>query len=173
MDRVLKSYLSLTRRAAMLAVLLAPTRLQAGAHPCPPPRVLFVCPAGTVKSALARETLRFRAAELSVPVRVTSRGVHSENHVSPGLAANLKTDGLDPAREPLRALVGGDIADADIIIAFDAAAQAPGLEGARTWDVPSWNSNYSEAKSALSAHVDRLLAELRAKPCAAVPRAPR
>jgi len=156
-----------TRRTATLGLLLTPAFAHAQPAPCAPPNVLFVCPAGTVKSAIARETLKRRAAELGVPVRVSSRGVHVEDHVSPGLAANLKADGLDPAREPALPLAGTDLGAADIVIAFDEAAQVPELKGARSWDTPSWNSDYAGARAALAAHVDRLLAELRAKPCAA------
>jgi protein-tyrosine-phosphatase len=145
-----------------------PALAHAQSAPCPPPSVLFVCPAGTVKSAIARETLKRRAAELGFPLRVTSRGVQVEDHVSPALAANLKADGLDPAREPARALASADVKAADIVIAFDEAAQAPELKGARSWDTPSWNSDYARAKAALAAHVERLLVELRAKPCTAV-----
>jgi protein-tyrosine-phosphatase len=121
-----------------------------------------------VKSAIARETLKRRAAEQGVPVSVTSRGVHVEDHVSQGLAANLKADGLDAALETPRALASTDVSAADIVVAFDEATQIPALRGARSWDTPSWNSDYAGAKAALAAHVDRLLAELRAKPCAAV-----
>jgi protein-tyrosine-phosphatase len=133
--------------------------------------VLFVCPAGSVKSAIARETLKRRAAELGVPVRVASRGLHPEDHVSPGLAANLTADGLDLGREPVRALADGDVSDADVVVVFDEAAQAPALKGARAWAVPSWNSDYAAARAALSGHIDRLMLELRAWPCIAHPKA--
>jgi len=156
-----------TRRTATLGLLLMPALAHAQSAPCAPPSVLFVCPAGTVKSAIARETLKRRAAELGVPVRVSSRGVHVEDHVSPGLAANLKADGVDPAREPARTLARADASAADIVVAFDEAAQVPELKGARSWSTPSWNSDYAGARAALAAHVDRLLAELREKPCGA------
>ena len=48
-----------TRRTTFLALLLlARPAAAAQTKPCPPPRVLFVCPAGSVKSAIARESLR-------------------------------------------------------------------------------------------------------------------
>lgn len=168
MVRTSKTHLALTRRLAGLGLLLAPTLARAQAAPCSPPSVLFVCPAGTVKSAIARETLRRRAARSGISVQVNSRGIHPEDHVSPALAAQLKADGLDPGREPARVLSPADVAAADIVIAFDKAAEAPELKDARSWDTPSWNDDYTGAKSALSAHVDRLLDELRARPCTAV-----
>ncbi len=160
---------TLTRRSAAFALLLAPLAARAQAPPCSPPTVLFVCPAGTVKSAIARETLRARAAQAGVAVHVQSRGLHPEDHVSPALAANLRADGLDPAAEPARQFQDADIGQADIVIAFDEAAQASALRGARVWDIPSWNSDYTGATAALAVRMDALLAELRAlqsRPCA-------
>ena len=159
-----------SRRLVALALLGAPTLLRAQPAPCPPPIVLFVCPAGTVKSAIARETLRKRAAASGVRVRVVSRGLHPEDHVSPALAANLRADGLDPAAEPARPLQDADVAAADIVVAFDEAAQAPALKGARVWDIPSWNNDYPGAKGALATRTEALIDELRARqsgPCPA------
>ena len=153
------------RGVALGLLLLSNSGRAAQAAPCPPPVVLFVCPAGTVKSAIAREMLKARAARGGVAVRVASRGVHPEDHVSPGLRASLLADGLDPTAEPLRALEPQDAARADIVIAFDEAAQAPGLQGAWVWDIPSWNTRYPEAKAALEAKVDALLVELARRPC--------
>ena len=132
---------------------------------CPPPRVLFVCPAGTVKSAIARETLRRRARERGVAVVVQSRGVRPEDHISPGLAANLRADGLDPAAEPARAFRASDARAADIVIAFDEAAQDPALRKARVWITPSWNSDYAGARAALAPQVEALLDELAKRSC--------
>lgn len=162
----------LNRRRALVGglILLAAPAAVAGTVPCRAPRILFVCPAGTVKSAIARETLKRRAAQQGVPVFVTSRGLHPEDHVSPALATNLEADGIDPRSEPLRALAASDLAAADIVIAFDEAAQAPALKGARIWDIPSWNSDYAGAKGALAGQIDGLLSELRRRPCPADPK---
>lgn len=113
---------SIDRRAFALGLGLALGSGAAGAA-CPPVRVLFICPAGSVKSAIARERLKRRAADPGAAVAVVSRGVHPEDHVSPALAAKLKADGVDPAAEPLRALAPEDLARADLVIAFDEAAR--------------------------------------------------
>lgn len=156
----------LSRRVFLAAsVTFAATGRGARAAPCPPPRVLLVCPAGTVKSAIARELLRRRAREQGVAVEVQSRGVHPEDHVSPGLAANLKADGIDAAADPLRKLSVGDVQRADVVIAFDEAANEPDLRGARVWIVPSWNDDYAEAKAALAPQVQALLDELSHADC--------
>lgn len=162
---------SLTRRIAALGLLSAASHAAAKPAPCEPPSVLFVCAAGTVNSPIARETLKRRAAQLGVTVRVASRGVKPEDHVTPALAANLKADGIDPRREPIQALTDGDIANANIVVAFEGAAQAPGLKDARRWSIPSFNSDYPAAKAALSDRIDGLLAELRRAPCSAAPQA--
>ncbi|MBR7619581.1 hypothetical protein JKL49_09295 [Phenylobacterium sp. 20VBR1] len=155
-----------TRRTTVLALLLlARPAAAAQAKPCPPPRVLFVCPAGSVKSAIARETLKHAASRRGLAVVAQSRGVTPEDHASPVLAAHLRADGIDPAAEALRRLETGDSAQADIVIAFDEAAQAPGLERARAWDIPSWNSQYEGARAALAPKIEALLDEVAARSC--------
>lgn len=155
-------------RRALLVLLAAgcagPT--WAAKPPCAPRAVLFVCPAGTVKSAIAREVTRRRAAARGLDIRVSSRGVHPEDHVSPALAARLHADGLDPGAEPARPLAPVDLTVADIVVAFDEAALAPGMSRARVWDTPSWNARYDQALAAVTRRADALLDELAASPCA-------
>jgi len=153
------SLTSLSRRSITLALLAWPTTALAAA--CPPTKVLFVCPAGTVKSAIAREMLRSRALTAGLAVEVASRGLEPEDHVSPALAANLRADALDPAREPALALAPADVARADIVIAFDDAGASPMLRLARAWRTPSWNADYAAARTDLSGRMDALVAELR------------
>lgn len=147
-------------RRGFLAAVGALAATSAQAAPCPPPKVLFVCPAGTVKSAIARETLRRRARERRIAIQVSSEGLHPQDHVSPALAANLASDGIDPKSDPLRPLSVADVKAADVVIAFDEAAQAPELAGARVWTTPSWNDDYAQAKAALAPQVEALLDEL-------------
>lgn len=128
-------------------------------------RVLFVCPAGSVKSAIAREELKHLARAQGVRVNVQSRGIHPENHISPPLAQRLKADGIDPLAEPLRSFTPEDADRADIVIAFDQAGQAPGLEKARRWQVASWNSQYADARSDTLKNIKQLLSELKERQC--------
>jgi len=147
---------------ALLAGLFA-DRLAAAA-PCRPTRVLFVCPVGTVKSAIARETLRRRVAASNLPVLVQSRGIAPANHVTPALAERLHADAIDPTVDPLRALTAADVANADIVIAFDETAQSPLLAKARAWRTPSWNDQYDAAKADLAQRLDGLMEELARTP---------
>jgi protein-tyrosine-phosphatase len=158
-SRATPDSLPLSRRKLVLALLLVPTPLTAA--PCRP-KVLFVCPAGTVKSPIAREMLKQAAAARGVAVDVRSRGLTPEDHVSEALAARLRADGLNPAAEPALPLTREDVAVADVVVAFDAAAQSPLLPGARAWRTPSWNSDYTAAKADMAARVDALLTELGA-----------
>lgn len=122
--------------------------------------VLFVCPAGTVKSAIAREMLRRRVAATGLPVEVVSRAISPEDHVSPALAQRLRADGIDPAAEPARPLTPADVEGADVVVGFDAAADAALMRRARAWRTPSWNADYDNAKVDLERRLDSLVAEL-------------
>jgi len=153
------------------AAVLLSSPAGAAEKPCAVTRVLFVCPLGVVKSAIAREELRRIVKARGLSVQIQSRGVeppkdHPENDISPALAAHLKEDGIDPFADPLRRFSREDARRADIVIAFDEAAAAPGLEQARAWKSPSWNSQHAQAKAALSQNLQTLADELAVRPCA-------
>ena len=153
----------LDRRLVVLGWLLAP--VPAFAAPCKAPRILFVCPAGSVKSAIAREELKKIAKSQGIRVHAESRGINPENHVSSSLAQHLRMDGIDPRAEPLRRFTPEDTKRADIVVAFDQAAGAPGLEAARRWQIASWNSQYDDAKSDTLKNVRQLLYEIKQRQC--------
>lgn len=160
-----ESRILIGRRAVSIGLFLAANRAFAASLPCAPPQILFVCPAGTVKSAIAREFLRKRAAERNMVIRVESRGIHTEDHASAALAEKLKAEGINTRSEIARDMQPGDLARADVVIAFDYAAKAPGMERSEAWDIPSWNENYAGAKAALLPKVDALLDRIRSTPC--------
>ena len=150
----------LNRRLVLAGLILGP---QSKASPpmTRPQHILFVCPAGSVKSAIAREIMKRRAREVGLVVDVRSRGVTPEDHVSPGLAARLRADGIDVSAQPLTALSKDDLAWADRIIGFDSALQSPGMEQAEAWDIPSWNDAYDGAKAALIPKVETLISVIK------------
>lgn len=152
------------------ATFLFTPMVGAAAKPCATTRVLFVCPLGVVQSTIAREELRRIAKARGLSVQVQSRGidppkVHPEGDISPALAAHLRDEGINPFADPLRRFSKTDPTHADITIAFNDAARAPGLEHARAWNSPSWNDQYPEAKAALSKNIAALADELAARPC--------
>ena len=155
----------LISRRTVLAGLLAAPAAPAAASPCRPVKVLFVCPMGTVKSAIAREQFRRMANRRGLAAEAWSRGVTPADHLTPALVARLQGDGIDPRAEPVKALAPSDIARADVVVAFEEAAQAPGMAGARVWDIPSWTKDYAGARAALLPKVDALLDEIARRPC--------
>lgn len=152
----------LSRRALLLAFAAAPAN--AVAAPCPPPRVLFICPAGTVKSPIARELLEREARRRGVPVDVRSRAIAVADHVSAGLAARLDADEIHPAAQPAEAFTLDDVAGADIVVAFDAAADDLRLRRPRVWRTPSWNADYDTAKADMLNRIAALADELERRP---------
>lgn len=125
------------------------------------PQVLLVCQFGTVKSAVARELLIRRAAERNVPVQVQSRGITPEDHLSPELIAQLRSDRIDPRRLPIQQLSQADLDAADVIVTFDPLPPSLSSAKAQSWqDVPSMNSSYRDARRVLDRRIDALLDQL-------------
>ena len=154
------------RRGLLAGLAVLPLAHPASAAaPCPVADLLFVCPSGTVKSAIARGVLKRRARERGIAVRAWSRGLPIEDHVSPALAAKLQADGVDPRAAPPRPLAAADLDRAGTVIAFDEAAKAPGLERARVWDIPGFLSDYEGAKAGLAPRIEALLDELQSRAC--------
>jgi hypothetical protein len=123
--------------------------------------VLFVCEAGTVKSAVSRELFRRRIAARRLQVVTISRGLVPAEHRSPALIARLAADGIDTMREPVLALDQQTLDAADVVVLF--AALPPGFTrpDARDWiETPSMNDKYAEARAYLDAHLDALAQEL-------------
>lgn len=149
----------LTRRtvilssAAMLIAAKAPGKR--------PPRVLFVCLHGTVKSPIAREMLRGQAKARGFSIKVQSRGIEPEEGASPEVAAALVRDGIQVKRDPLRALTKADAVWADVVVFFDPLPFAPAGKDLRDWrDTPSVNQHYAEALALMRSRIAALLDEL-------------
>ena len=149
--------------------LLAGTLLLAGfaisgclARPnATPQKILFVCQAGTVKSAIAREIFKRRAKERGIVVDVFSRGIVVEDHVSPQLRANLSADGIDTTAEPTTLLAPADWVAADILVNFNPLPASVNHKDVRDWtDVPSVNDNYANARAIMDKRIDALLTEI-------------
>ena len=127
---------------------------------CSPRRVLFICQFGTVKSAVARELLRRRAAERGMAIEVRSRGLTPEEHMSPALALAVQKDGIDTHTEPVRKLAAADVERADVVIFFDKLPPGFAPADLRDWsDLPSMNADYPAARAVLMERIDRLLDE--------------
>jgi protein-tyrosine-phosphatase len=163
-----RSFLQITCTAA--AGFFFASTSGTAAKPCAMTRVLFVCPLGVVQSVIAREELRRIAKARGLRVQALSRGIdppkiHPEADISPGLAAHLRERNIDAFADPLRRYSRTEPTHADITIAFNEAALAPGLEQARAWKSPSWNDQYPEANEALAKNIEALVSELAARQC--------
>jgi protein-tyrosine-phosphatase len=124
--------------------------------------VLFICQFGTVKSAIAREMTRRRAAELRIPLHAISRGITPQNHISQHLAERLRVDGIDPARDPVRALDAETLRVAQVVVLLDTLPANLRRPDALDWRaVPSFNDDYGAAKAFITVHIDELLSEIQ------------
>ena len=151
-----------TRRHFIAVALAAPSAAAFGAAAARTLRtVLFVCQYGTVKSAVAREVFRRRAAVRGIAVNVISRGITPEAHMSPALAAHLAADGIDPLRDTVQPLDREALDRADIVVIFDPLPQALVRSDARDWTaMPSLNATYDAARAFLDQRIESLLGEL-------------
>ena len=158
---------SLNRRALLIASLLLTSGLSSGCVTqlsTKPPKILFVCQAGTAKSAIAREIFRQRAQERGIAVEVISRGIVIEDHVSPHLKQQLRADGIDTTIERAMPLQFTDWATADILVNFNPLPSAVVHEDVRDWsDLPSVNDDYFNARAILDERIDALLTEIANK----------
>jgi protein-tyrosine-phosphatase len=152
------------RRGFIVASLLLAGLVASGGlaqSPAKPPRILFVCQAGTAKSAIAREILRRRAAERRIAVEVVSRGLVVTDHVSPELRARLSADGIDTTTEPAMPLESSDWAAADVLVNFNPLPASVDHKDVRDWtDVPSVNDDYINARAVMDKRIDELLTEI-------------
>ncbi len=155
--------MKLARRSIILGLLMAAAPLTARA-PQPQtraPKVLFICQFGTAKSAIAREMFRERARARGINVSAFSRGITPGDHVSEALKVNLQADGINSARDGLRALTSKDIKAADIVIAFNPLPKTMQATDLRNWSAtPSVNDDYPSARADLIARIDALLDSL-------------
>lgn len=156
---------NLTRRSALLA-LTAAAAVPAPAFAMRLPRVLFICQAGTVKSAVARELMRKRARERSIGVTVWSRGIAPADHMTVPIRQRLIGEfGIDPASERPKALRQSDLDRADTVVLFDHLPASLHRSNVLNWtDQPSLLEQFDASMAFLGAHVEALLDQIVGKP---------
>ena len=148
------------------------TALLAAAIPLPatgairrshPTKILFVCQYGSVKSPIARELLKRRAAQRGINVVVAARGITPERHLPEEIRRSLASEGIDPTAESLQQLAAADIKHADLVVFFDRLPSGYAPKHSRDWtDLPSIVNDYRAARLGLDQRIDRLLDELSA-----------
>ena len=156
-----------SRRGFVKSSLLAAALTASGCAvqpPAQPPKILFVCQAGTAKSAIAREMFKQRATERGINVDGSSRGLAIEDHLSPELKQKLHIDGINTKAEPALPLKPADWAAADILVKFNPLPASVQHKDVRDWtDVPSVNDDYANAKAVMEARIEALLDEIASK----------
>ena len=153
----------LSRRAFVAAASASLSWPIFGAGRSRPTKVLFICQFGSVKSAIAREIFRRRAAERHQSVSVFSRGITPEPHLPLALQRDLLREGIDTARQPLRQLRQADLDAADLVIIFDKLPPDLRVTKVDDWtDTPSVLNDYPRARADLDRRIDELLGRLPA-----------
>ena len=154
-------YIRLTRRTLTLSLgVLAAACVTNTGPGCvgSPPKVLFICQAGTVKSPIARELFRRRAAERGIAVAASARGIAVEDHLSPKLLAAALADGVNPRAEPIVQLTQQDMQAADLVVFFDVPPWLTSAHRVLDWtDTPSMNDDYLKAKAVVLVHSEIVL----------------
>jgi protein-tyrosine-phosphatase len=154
------------RRALLSAILVAAITSPGttASRPARPTKILLVCQFGSVKSPIARELLKRRAAQLGVKVEAKARGITPERHLPEETRRTLAAEGIDPTAEPLQQLEAADIEQADLVIFFDKLPAGYAPKQYRDWsDLPSIVNDYRDARASLDRRIDRLLHELAGK----------
>ena len=131
-----------------------------GATTTPAGTVLFVCEHGSAKSVVAAAHFNRLAAQRGLALRAISRGTDPDAENHPAAVAGLAADGLEARARP-RALQASDLETPTAVVAFsplpsDYATGVP----VQVWNVPPVSEDYSAARDAIVARVDRLLDDL-------------
>lgn len=146
---------------ALAAMPLACSNPQKPDSARPVRTVLFVCQAGTVKSAIAREVARKKARELGLKIEFRSRGISPEDHVTPDMLARLADKGIDPRSEPVAKLSQADLDAADLVVAFNRLPPGMKVRNLRDWtDSPAFSEDHDRAMTAIETRVAGLLDDL-------------
>jgi protein-tyrosine-phosphatase len=128
------------------------------------PRILFVCLHGAAKSVLAARRFERLAAARGLRAQADFAGTEPDPEIAPRLVKELLGEGIDVRALRPRRLTQADVAAASRVITFgcDVAAPAGGPTVERWDDVPPVSDGYERARSAIDAHLARLLDELQA-----------
>jgi protein-tyrosine-phosphatase len=128
-----------------------------------PPRIVFVCEHGSVKSLVAMEYFNRRAKDRGLAYRAIARGTVPEPTVPKAVRDGLRSDGFDVSAFEPRKFEASDVDHTALIVSFD--QDVARIVGAQTrylkWDdLPGVLSDYTRGKDDIVRHVDALIDEL-------------
>ncbi len=128
--------------------------------------VVFICEHGAAKSVMAAAYFNRLAAERGLAERAISRGTAPDAAFAAGVLAGLKGDGLEGPKGTPQRVAAVDLEGAGRVVTF--AVKLPEGMAAGSlmgWDeVPSPSANYGVARDDIRKRVEKLVAELAARP---------
>ena len=123
--------------------------------------VLFVCHHGAAKSVLAASHFNRMAAELGLEVRATARGTEPGEAVFESVRDDV--GGALCTSQP-SALTEADIAQADLVVAFDLAEPELGAQPDMSWNaVPALSTDFAAGRANILERVAALVADLKTR----------
>ena len=126
----------------------------------PTPRVetvVFVCPHGAAKSVLAGSYFNRLAGQLGLEVRAIARGTDPDAEISERVRQDV---GSALCAERPAKLTPADVANADLVVAFDLAEPELGVVPDRSWDaLPALSADFELGRAAILGRVVALVAE--------------
>jgi arsenate reductase len=123
--------------------------------------VLFVCPHGAAKSVLAGSYFNRFAAELGLETRAIARGTEPDAEISDRVRRDV---GPALCIEQPTGLTAVDVANADLVVAFDLAEPELGVPPDRSWNaLPALSEDFELGRAAILGRVVALIAELKAR----------
>ena len=128
-------------------------------------QVLFVCEHGAAKSVFAGSYFNVLAEREGLNVRAVARGTDPDAEIAERVQADAEAAGLPLCTARPILLSPDDVAEADLLVAFDLTSAALGTPTPHeAWDgLPSLKQEFEPAKAAIMARVEALVAELKAR----------
>lgn len=124
-----------------------------------PKTVVFVCPHGAAKSVLAGSYFNRLAAQLGLDARAIARGTDPDSEISERVRQDVGSALC--AEQPTR-LTAADVANADLLVAFDLGEPDLAASPDRTWNaLPALSDDFELGRAAILGRVVALLAELK------------
>jgi arsenate reductase len=128
-----------------------------------PPRVVFVCEHGSVKSLVAMLYFDRKAQERGLGFRAIARGTAAEASVPGAVRYGLLSDGFDVSAYQPRPFKTSDLDRASLVVSFD--QDIGRVVGAKRrymkWDdLPGVLNDYAQGRDEIVRHVDALIDEL-------------
>ena len=129
--------------------------------------ILFLCPHNAAKSVIAAAYFNRLAQQIGLQLTADSAGTEPSETVSPNVVAMLGNEGIDVSHHQPRCVNAHELEAARRVISIGCTPEELGIGAERIeqWnDVPMVSKDPNGSRDAIRAHVERLIAELRAEP---------